>query len=237
VRLGEPVLENGERIQKVLVVFAHRNLVDGYLAACKNGGLKLASIDFDAFALLRAVSTPRPEGEHARTAVIAVAIGRERSIFAVSDGRVCDFARVLEWGGRTIDLALAEALEVRPADAERLKHSLSLEGHAEHPELSTEQLEEARSAVRQSLQALARELVSSLQFYQSRPGSLDIGELLLTGGCSQLAGIDAELARMLGAPVQLGNPLANVRVADGLRRPAEPGPLALAIGLALQETS
>ena len=45
-----------------------------------------------------------------------------------------------------------------------------------------------RDAVRRELQTFARELVSSLQFYQNQPGSLGIGEIVLTGGTAQLPG-------------------------------------------------
>jgi Tfp pilus assembly PilM family ATPase len=47
--------------------------------------------------------------------------------------------------------------------------------------------------MKSELQVLSRELLASLQFYQSRPGSLAIGEIMLTGGAALLAGTDAEL--------------------------------------------
>src|SRR5207253_9404632 len=99
----------GGKSQRVLVVFAHRELVDGYVDACKRAGLKLAGVDFDAFALLRALSAKAEEPAGERVALVAVAIGHERTIFAVSGGEVCDFARVLEWGGASVDAALARA--------------------------------------------------------------------------------------------------------------------------------
>jgi type IV pilus assembly protein PilM len=237
VLLGEPTGEGVDAMQKVLVVFAHRNLVDNYVNACHRAGLRLVGIDFDAFALLRAVSeAPAPEGE-SNIAVIAVAVGQDRTIFAVSDRDVCEFTRVLEWGGSALDTALAEALDVHPHHAEQLKHGLTLADGAAppHSELSPEQVELAKAALRQQLQVLARELVSSLQFYQSRPGSLDIGEVLLTGGGSELTGMDVELGKMLGVPVRTANPFARVTLNDDVRRPAEPGSLAIAVGLAIEE--
>jgi type IV pilus assembly protein PilM len=215
----------------VLLVFAHRDLVDGYMEACNRAGLRLLGIDFDAFALLRALA----DGTEARgAALIAVSIGHERTIFAVSDGKICDFARVLEWGGSSLDLALARALEVEPEEAERIKQLLTLDGACEIEGVTPVQLEVARVAVRQELQLLARELVSSLQFYQSRPGSLDIGEMLLTGGGAQLDGIDAELGRQLGVPVRLGDPLQRVKLGKDVPHPASPS-LTIAVGLGIEE--
>ena len=147
---------------------------------------------------------------------------------------MCDFARVLEWGGSSFDDALARALDMTPEDAEALKQGLSLEGDALTGGLSPIQLEAARTALRQELQVLSRELVSSLQFYQSRPGSLDLGQVLLTGGGSQLAGLDAELSKQLGVPVHTADPLARVTLGRGVERPEQVGSLTIAVGLGME---
>jgi type IV pilus assembly protein PilM len=234
--LGESEDERGQMQHRVLLVFAHRELVDGYLNACRRAGLKLRGIDFDAFALLRALSDKGgQEPADKPAALVVVAIGHERTIFAVAEGPVCDFARVLEWGGGSLDAALARALDITPEQAERLKQTLSLSDDAATGDLSPVQLEAARAALRQEVQVLARELVSSLQFYQSRPSSLDIGELLLTGGGSELGGIDAELGRQLGVPVRVGDPLHRVTLGKGVVRPANAGSLAVAVGLGIEE--
>ena len=233
--IGDTVVD-GAAQQRVLLVFAHRDLVDSYLEACNRAGLRLLGIDFDAFALLRALTDEGAEAEERGAALIAVSIGHERTIFAVSDGKICDFARVLEWGGSSLDLAIARALEVDPEEAERVKQLLTLSGEGEVEGVTPMQLEAARSAVRQELQLLARELVSSLQFYQSRPGSLDIGEMLLTGGGAQLDGVDDELGRQLGVPVRLGDPLHRVRLGKDVAHPASPS-LTIAVGLGIEEKS
>jgi len=233
--IGDTVVDGAAR-QRVLLVFAHRDLVDSYLEACNRAGLRLLGIDFDAFALLRALTDEGEEAKERGSALIAVSIGHERTIFAVSDGKICDFARVLEWGGSSLDLAIARALEVEPEEAERVKQLLTMTGEGEVEGVSPMQLEAARSAVRQELQLLARELVSSLQFYQSRPGSLDIGEMLLTGGGAQLEGIDDELGRQLGVPVRLGDPLHRVRLGKDVAHPASPS-LTIAVGLGIEEKS
>src|SRR6266545_3759827 len=98
--LGEEAGENGQRIQKVLLVVAYRDLVDRYVDACRKAGITLAGIDLEAFALLRALQAPQAGADgDAQAALVAVAIGHERSTFAVSDGRICEFTRVLEGGG------------------------------------------------------------------------------------------------------------------------------------------
>ncbi len=115
--------------RRVLVAFAHRELIDRYVEACKKARLRLVGIDFDAFALLRAVSEAgRSVAAAPEQATVAVSIGHERTIFAVSDGSVCDFTRVLEWGGASLNVGLARALNLAPSEAGPLKHGLSLIG-------------------------------------------------------------------------------------------------------------
>jgi type IV pilus assembly protein PilM len=223
---------DGERLHRVLLVFAHRELVDGYLAACKRAGVKLLGIDFEAFALLRALSGPSGEATERRGALVAVAIGHERTIFAVSDGSVCDFARVLDWGGASLDAALVRALNVEPERAQQIRQMVSLVGEVGVGGLSPIELEAARAVICSELQALARELLSSLQFYQSRIGSLDIGEVLLTGGTAQLAGIDEELGKQLGVIVRIGDPLGGVTMRK-LKRPVDAASLGIAVGLGI----
>jgi type IV pilus assembly protein PilM len=234
--IGEAVAEEGgEQLQRVLLVFAHRDLIDGYMDACNRAGIKLHGIDFDAFALLRAFANVDEDGGERRAALIAVSIGHERTIFAVSDGKICDFARVLEWGGASLDTAIGRALELEPEDAEAVKQQLTLSGEAEIEGISEIHVEAARAAINQELQLLARELVSSLQFYQSRPGSLDIGEIILTGGGAQLGGIEAELGRQLGVPIRIGDPLQRVKLGKDVPHPASPS-LTIAVGLGIEES-
>jgi len=233
VTIGEGVDEEGEPVRRVLVAFAHRDLVARHVEVCRRAGLKLAGVDLDGFALLRSLAAPPVEGEPAR-AVVAVSIGHDRTVFAVSDGEVCDFTRVLEWGGASLDVALARTLDLAPSQAAIVKHDLSLTDDSGSAGLSPVQLEAARAAVRQEIDALARDLVSSLRFYQSREGSLDIGEIIVTGGGSQLHGLLGELERLIGAPVRAGDPLGRVVLGKKVRRPAEPGSFAIAVGLGME---
>ena len=220
---------------RVLLVFAHRELVDRHVEACRRAGLKLEGIDFEAFALLRSLATPRPSDVQPENAVIAVAVGNERTIFAVSDGRICDFTRVLEWGGGSLDVAIARALDLTPSQAEPIKLALALDGDVAPSQLSADQVAGTRAAIRAEIQSLGRELVSSLQFYQAREGSLDIGEILLSGGGAQLAGFAEELERLVGVPVRRGDPFSRVLVGKKVSQPAETGSLAVAIGLGIED--
>jgi type IV pilus assembly protein PilM len=230
--------DDGSITRKVLLVVAYRDSVDRYLAATDIAKLDLAGIDLEAFALLRAVGEPVVAGEeeHPEAATTVVNIGHERTTLAVSDSGVCSFARVLEWGGSEIGVAISRALKLTPGEGETLKHGLSLEpGHEGIAELPAVKAAEAIEAVRYELQALVRELLSSLRFHQSQPGSLAIGEIQLTGGASGIPGLAPELEKELGIPVRIADPLARVQLADGVDLPDHPGAYAVALGLGIED--
>jgi len=234
--LSESETEDGQRICRVLLVVAYRELVDRYVAACRKAGIWVVGIDLEAFALLRSLAPPRAEDDEApEAALVGVAIGHDRSTFAVSDGRSCEFTRVLDWGGATLDGAVAQALDLSAPEAEPIKRSLSISDGPAPEGLTDDEATAAREAMRRQVQTFARELVSSLQFYQGQPGSLGIGEILLTGGTAHLDGLADDLERLIGVRVRVGDPLARVKVGKRVRDPEPIGSLAVAIGLGIED--
>ncbi len=234
--LSEHPDDEGGITRRILLVVAYRDLVDRYVIACKKAGIKLVGIDLEAFALLRALAEPLPdEAGPSNAAVVVVAVGHDRSTFAVSDGRVCEFTRVLDWGGASLNVAIARELNIAPSEAEPIKRALSLT-HGDTPEgLSEDETNRARTAVQRQLESFARELVSSLQFYQNQPGSLGIAELVLTGGTVHLHGLADQLQGLIGVNVRVGDPLGRVTVGKKVKNAEQVGSLAIAIGLGIED--
>ncbi len=159
--LGESTDEEGAQTTRVLLVVAYRDLIDRYVAACRKAGIKLAGIDLEAFALLRALGD-RPS-DAGNAAIVVVAVGSDRSTLAVSNGESCEFTRVIDWGGHNLNVAIAQAMDVTPSEAEPVKRSISLLEPAEAMEgLDPERAAKVRTAVHEELQQFTRELVSSL---------------------------------------------------------------------------
>jgi type IV pilus assembly protein PilM len=233
--LSEGVDAEGQPTKRVLLVVAYRDLIDTYVAACREAGLRLVGIDLEAFALLRALTPldapPPVNGE--RSALVAVSVGADRTTIAVSDGFTCEFTRVIEWGGASLTGALARALEIEPSDAERIKKEIALEGTLAPEGLDEEGAAKAREALRTGLTTFARELVSSLQFYQGQPDSLGIREVVLAGGTAELRGLAGALQSLIGVNVRVGDPLTGVTPARKIRElptPAHTIPIGLGMG-------
>ena len=232
--IGEERDPEGVLSRSVVVAIAYRESLDRYLTATDAAGLNVVGVDLEAFALLRALTEPRPADAEPRSAIIVVCVGHERTTLAVSDGRICSFARVIDWGGMSLTNVLSRALRVSPAEAENAKRALSLEPDAPPPEgLTEQQVAEAHRAVKAELQTLVRELLSSLRFYQSQPGSLDIGEILVSGGTVAIPGFVSELEGELGVKMTIADPL--VRLDGKNEAPPQVGSFAVAIGLGIED--
>jgi type IV pilus assembly protein PilM len=214
--------------RRVILAAAYREPIDHFYAAFDAAGIELQAVDVEAFALLRAVAPQHAHDGAEQTAVVALALGHDRTTLAISDGAVCDFTRVLEWGGSRLDAAIARELGVTIEEAAEIKESLSL---SEDDDVANTR---ARNAVRAELTNLARELVASLQFYQAQPESLALSEILVTGGTTRMPGVVDELERLVRARVRLADPLAAVNAGGDVESRDDLGSLAVAIGLGVE---
>ena len=199
VVLDERTAEDGTEWRRILLVVAYRDVVDRYLQACRRAGLQVVGIDHEAFALLRALQSPT-ERDSSSGALVGVAIGHDRTTIAVSTGMHCEFARVLDWGGWSLNVAIARELDRAPTEVESIKREFALDRPVQIDGLSDEQVAKIKDGVERALAGFAREIVSSLQFYQAQPGSHGIGEILMTGGAAHMDGLPAALGELVGVP-------------------------------------
>ena len=173
--------DEGNLIREVLVAFAYRELVDRYADVCRSAGLRLIGIDLDGFALLRALVDPSAASSRlGGAAVVTVALGHDRSIMSISNGDACEFTRVIDWGGASLDTAVARILALTPSQAEPIKRELTLDSTAPPPEgLAPDQANRAgRRWARRSVRSRASSSPRSSSTSPS-PRSLDIGEIVL----------------------------------------------------------
>jgi type IV pilus assembly protein PilM len=132
-------------------------------------------------------------------------------------------------------MSRSRALDLAPSEAETIKRAVSLSSPDVPDGIAYEHYSLAVDAVRKQVHTFARELVSSLQFYQNQPGSLGIGEIVITGGTAHLSGLAEELQRLIGVHVRIGDPLARVRVGKKVADDEQVGSLAVAIGLGIED--
>ena len=230
--LSETVDEAGKLNRRILVVAAYRDSIDRYTDAFNEAGIELAAIDLEAFALLRAVAAPAassgsPRGRGRRRHASATSARRSRSRTAPSATSCASSS-----GAGRRSPARSSASSASPPRRPRSSSAASRSRPAPHDD---ERASRARQVVRSELQTLARELVASLHFYQGQPGSLAIGEILLSGGTSRMAGLAEELERLTRVGVRQADPLTRAKVADSVQAGDDLPSLTVAIGLGVED--
>jgi type IV pilus assembly protein PilM len=223
--LGE-LDQGGRRMQRILLVAAHKGMINALVDAAVVAKLDPVGIDLTPFAVIRAVGTGDEgldldsSGDEA-----VIDIGAQVTSICVHDRGITRFVRVLPSGGRDVTLGLASSLEIDEEIAERLKRGERTGPAAEPPAQSAgtgvapvplpprpvaaSNGDLPDPAGVHSL-ALARagsfvdEVRSSLEFYAAQMANAKIGRVLVVGGGSRLDGLLELLQERLPAHVDRG---------------------------------
>jgi len=131
--LGE-LDRGGRRMQRILLVAAHKAMINALVDAALAAKLDPIGIDLTPFAVIRAVGTGEEgldldaSGDEA-----IIDIGAQITSICVHDRGITRFVRMLPSGGRDITLALASNLGIDEKLAERLKRGEGSEPIARLP--------------------------------------------------------------------------------------------------------
>ncbi|MGH9110466.1 MAG: type IV pilus assembly protein PilM [Acidimicrobiales bacterium] len=210
---------------RVLVAAAHRDLIDGAVAAAEAADLEPVGIDLAPAALARALRDPA-----AASPEVVVSVGAGLTVVAAHEGGTLLFVRTLAMGGDSVSQAVASALDLPALDGEAIKRQLLGPGTRD---------EQAVLAAAAAVDELVNEIVSSIRFFGTLPGRPAPSRVLVTGGGSRTAGLLGKLGAAMDIPVQTASPLASV---DASRLPVSEAEsasidptIAVPIGLALPE--
>ena len=144
--------ENGERMMRLLLVAAARDMLDGFLSAASAGGVEPAGVDLTPFAVARAVSPAARGDVGASGAEAIVDIGAGITNIVVHVGGEARFVRILLVGGNHATEALASSLELPLDEAEAAKLDLGTAvGSRDARAIVDERVDELVAEVRGSL--------------------------------------------------------------------------------------
>jgi type IV pilus assembly protein PilM len=132
-QLGE-LDQGGRRMQRILLVAAHKGMINALVDAALGAKLDPVGIDLTPFAVIRAVGTGDEGLDLDDTGDEAIIdIGAQVTSICVHDRGTTRFVRMLPSGGRDITLALASGLGIDEEVAERLKRGERPEPYVEVP--------------------------------------------------------------------------------------------------------
>ena len=211
----------------VLLVAAKRDLIESKIQLLAEAGVDTSIVDVDAFALHNAFEVNHPDAMDGVVGLIN--IGHEVTNINILDDGVPILTRDITVGTRRFreDLQRERGLGAEEAEA-------MLQGFDRSPHLDAV-IESRGEEIAVGMERAAAFLASS-----SRSGS-QMRAVYLSGGGARVPGLAEALGRRLRLPVQLANPLANLRVRQGALEGLvtdEIAPLLmLPIGLALRKAA
>jgi hypothetical protein len=184
---------------QVLLVAVRRGFVEDHITQLKAAGLTPEVIDVDVFALSNAYELlgPGPQPNPEKTATALIDIGASKSNIAIVQGTRLLFTREVYLAGNEITDAIVRTFNEPAEDVERIK---SAPGEA---------LEALIDAAMPAFEDLANEIRLSFDYVEGQ-FEVQVSDLVLTGGSSQLPGIPEILGNILGRPVHVFDPLAGL---------------------------
>jgi type IV pilus assembly protein PilM len=228
----EELEQDGNTMVRLLVVAAHRNMINQMIDAAMRAKVEPVGVDLVPFALIRAVGQDEGLGleESDLGGEAIVDVGADVTNIVVHERGVARFVRILPSGGRDVTVAMATSLGIPEEDAEALKRGQPVEGAP-----PAEQVENTRRA---RVAALVDEIRSSLDFYRAQTPGAEVSRVLVTGGGSKLPGLVELLDERVDAGVERGRAFQKVGVRldmdEATMAEAEPL-LAVSLGLALPQ--
>jgi type IV pilus assembly protein PilM len=221
---------DGRQMIRLLLVAAQKAMVDTLVAAATGAKLEPMGLDLVPFALVRAVGASGAGMELESTGGEAVVdVGAHVTNVVVHATGETRFVRILPSGGRDITVAIARALSVEDAVAERLKRGEPVEGVDATPQ-------QALEIAMQRATQFVDEIRSSLEFYTAQTQGARIDRVLVSGGGSKLEGFIQILRQRMPVTVEPGRVFSRVgsqlSLSEDAQTEAEPV-LATAVGLAI----
>lgn len=206
-----------------LVIGVRQDCIAQYLEDLKGSEQSPYLLDYDAYANFNCYFESK---DHQKEGVkLLVDIGaRSTGINIINDEELL-YTRSVFFGGKDFSQAIADRLNMSFEDAEEMKLVYGLESAS-----SEEGANLVVEALCSCLDFLAKEIRLTLGSYSSLQGAVDVQCLYLYGGGSMLKGCEDYLTQMLDIPVQLANPLQELKIEE---TPSQsPQLFSVAIGLA-----
>ena len=221
-----PAPNNAEDVE-VLIAASRKEKVDDRVAIADNAGLRPQVMDVESYATEEAFRMIAPSlPANARDQNVAlVDIGAHVMHFYVLRNNQILFSRDQAFGGNQLTHDIQRAFNLSPEEAESAKKNAGLPENYD------------ADVLQPFMETLALEVTRALQFFFTSTSYSQVDQVVLTGGCALLSGLDELVAKRAGVTTIVGNPFASMTMSDRIRprQLAADAPLLLiACGLALR---
>ena len=251
VVLGPQV--EGSDLDRILVVAAHKEMLEGYTSAVREGGLRAAGVDVKALSLTRSTV---PEVFFDEAATLLLDVGTELSSLVVVQDGGPTLTRFIPIGLEDFVRSVSEAADLPEDEAEKQalhpRARLGYEGAeeeiggdeespGEEEDFDPALVYDVRRGLEEAVQTLAEDVQRSIEYHHSQPDSKEVSRVFVSGEGALISGFDGYFGELLGLATGRGNPVGKLaanrsNVSDEQLGAMEPV-LAVAFGLAMEDDS
>lgn len=213
---------------EVLLVAAKKEVIHLHRGLIQGAGIRTSAVDLEQFALLRAYQNSyHPSDEEC---VTILNVGSDNTNLVIVKGGAPSFNRDLAIGGGRFIEAIQRSLGLDYSTAESVLKGSLPEGVSEV---------DVRNAVSSVLEELSTSVRRSFISFQASGESSRIDKMLISGGCSLMAGLADTLSEHHGLPVEVFDVFGDIQLegtlaVDETERKNLQAVIAVAVGLALK---
>jgi type IV pilus assembly protein PilM len=221
-----PAPNNADEVE-VLIAASRKEKVEDRVAAAEGAGLKARVMDVESYATQEAFQLIGPSlPANGRDQNIAlVDIGAHVTHFYVLRNNQFLFSRDQAFGGNQLSQDIQRAFNLSPEEAESAKKTQGLPENYDSDVLQP------------FMETLALEITRALQFFFTSTSYNQVDQIVLSGGCALLPGLDDLVAKRAGVGTIVANPFSAMQTSERIRsrQLAQDAPMLLiATGLAMR---
>ena len=221
---------DGEIKQEMIVVAAHRSVIEAALAMTHKLKLDVLAVNIEPCAIVECFSRLFRRSTDAARTILYIDMGTASTQVVLSHGAKIVFAKNLPVGGDAMDQAVADKLQIPFEHARTMRRNLL----DKTSPVSTAE-EELYCLLHDPLDHLTQELTQCLRYYESVFRNQGVERVIFLGGQSHDKRLCQAIAQRLNLPAQIGDPLVRIERAQGIGFDSQdPRPeFAVAVGLSL----
>jgi len=223
----ELVGSDGAEQQKYLLAACRKEIVDDYIAVANGAGMTPLVVDIETYAMENAyglIAQHLPGGGMEKTIAVFDVGASSTIVNAMHDNRSV-YTRDHGFGGRQLTEEIQRRYGLSFEEAGLAKKQGGLPDNYQ------------TDVLRPFMEAMCQEVMRALQFFYSSSPYNSVDQVLLAGGCSQIAGIDELVAARIGVPTAIANPFSSMSLAGRIKPQvlaADAPSLLVACGLAIR---
>lgn len=211
----------------VLLAACRKEIVDDYAAVADGAGLTPTVIDIETYAVENAFGliARNMAGAGMEKTVAVMDIGATTTTINVMHNSRSVYTRDHTFGGRQLTEEIQRRYGLSYEEAGLAKKQGGLPDNYQ------------TEVLRPFMEALSQEVMRALQFFYSSSPFNSVDQVLLAGGCAQIAGIDELLAARVGVAAAVANPFSSMSLASRIKPQmlgADAPSLMVSCGLALR---